>query len=130
MPVDAPWSAAQAGEWDAKTLEQYIDENAISDGFKQLASIATRPIFGAEAREVSLLYTLFYIASSGNEENIGTFERNFNTRDGAQNYRFEGGSQLISQTTREEAAPPAGSQVAGAAHRAGQARRHRPLRQA
>ncbi len=96
VPVDAPWSAARAAEWDATTLEQYIDENATSDGFKRLASIATRPIFGAEPREVSLLYTLFYIASSGNEKNIGTFERNFNTRDGAQMYRFEGGSQLIS----------------------------------
>ena len=96
VPVDAPWSAAQAAEWDAKTLAQYIDENASSDAFKQLATLACRPIFGAESREVSLLYTLFYIASSGNEENIGTFERNFNTRNGAQMYRFEGGSQRIS----------------------------------
>ena len=96
VPVDAPWSAAQAAEWDAQTLEQYINANATSDGFKRLASIATRPIFGAEPREVSLLYTLFYIASSGNETNVGTFERNFNTREGAQMYRFEGGSQLIS----------------------------------
>ncbi len=96
VPVDAPWSAAQAAEWDAKTLAQYIDENATTDAFKQLATLACRPIFGAESSEVSLLYTLFYIASSGNEENIGTFERNFNTRNGAQNYRFEGGSQVIS----------------------------------
>jgi len=38
---------------------------------------------------------LFYIAASGNEQNPGTFERNFNTRDGAQMFRFEGGSALI-----------------------------------
>ena len=38
---------------------------------------------------------LFYVASSGNEENVGTFERNFNTRDGAQMFRFVGGSQRI-----------------------------------
>ena len=57
--------------------------------------VATRPIFGAEARELSLLFTLFYIAASGNETTPGTFERNFNTRDGAQMSRFVGGSQLI-----------------------------------
>ena len=33
--------------------------------------LATRPIFGAEPRELSLLFTLFYIASSGNEQNLG-----------------------------------------------------------
>ncbi len=38
---------------------------------------------------------LFYIASSGNEKNPGTFERNFDTRGGAQQNRFIGGSQTI-----------------------------------
>ena len=66
-----------------------------SPEFKALVPIATRPIFGAEPRELSLLFVLFYIASSGNEENPGTFERNFNTRNGAQMFRFAGGSQLI-----------------------------------
>ena len=47
------------------------------------------------ARELSLLFVLFYVAASGNEQNIGTFERNFNTRDGAQMFRFAGGSQRI-----------------------------------
>ena len=95
VPVDAPWSAPKAAEYDAQTLQQFVDENTVTPQFKNLASIATRPIFGAEPREISLLYVLFYIASSGNEQNVGTFERNFNTRDGAQMYRFVGGSQVI-----------------------------------
>jgi len=61
----------------------------------KLVRTATRPIFGAEPTEISLLFTLFYIAASGNEQNAGTFERNFNTRDGAQQDRFVGGSQVI-----------------------------------
>src|SRR4030095_5914640 len=44
---------------------------------------------------LSLLYTLFYIAASGNEQNQGTFERNFNTAGGAQESRFVGGAQTI-----------------------------------
>jgi monoamine oxidase len=95
VPVDAPWEAAQAAAWDGQTLKSFIDDNSGTDGFRQVVPLATRPIFGAEPRELSLLFTLFYIAASGNETTPGTFERNFNTRDGAQQWRFEGGSHAI-----------------------------------
>jgi monoamine oxidase len=95
VPVDAPWEAASAGDWDGQTLEQWINANSASPRFKRLVPAATRPIFGAEPSELSLLFTLFYIAASGDERNVGTFERNFNTRDGAQMFRFVGGSELI-----------------------------------
>jgi monoamine oxidase len=95
VPVDAPWRAPQAADWDQQTLETWVRANSITPRFRKIVPVATRPIFGAEPREISLLYTLFYIASSGNEQNPGTFERNFDTRDGAQMYRFHGGSQLV-----------------------------------
>jgi monoamine oxidase len=95
VPVDAPWNAAKAAAYDGQTLETWINANTITPQFRALVPAATRPIFGAEPRELSLLFTLFYIAASGNEQNPGTFERNFNTRDGAQMWRFFGGSQLI-----------------------------------
>jgi monoamine oxidase len=95
IPVDAPWEAADAAAWDSQTLQQFIDQNSHTPRFRTLASVATRPIFGAEPRELSLLFALFYTAASGNEENVGTFERNFNTAGGAQESRFFGGSQLI-----------------------------------
>jgi monoamine oxidase len=97
VPVDAPWESASAEDWDGQTLEQWINENSASPRFRALVPAATRPIFGAEPREISLLFTLFYIAASGDERHIGTFERNFNTRDGAQMFRFEGGSQRIAK---------------------------------
>jgi len=50
---------------------------------------------GPLGTELSLLFVLFYIAASGDEQHPGTFERNFNTRDGAQMFRFRGGSQRI-----------------------------------
>ncbi len=95
VPIDAPWEAASAGDWDGQTLEQWINANSASPRFKKLVPAATRPIFGAEPSELSLLFTLFYIAASGDKRNAGTFERNFNTRDGAQMFRFVGGSQVI-----------------------------------
>jgi monoamine oxidase len=101
VPVDAPWEAANAEAYDSMTFEEWLRANAKTARFRDLAAIACRPIFGAEPRELSLLFVLFYIASSGNEQNPGTFERNFNTRAGAQESRFVGGSEVIAQKLAE-----------------------------
>ena len=95
VPVDAPWTAANAAALDAQTLASYIATNSLTQAFRDLVPIATRAILGAEPSQVSLLYLLFYIAASGNESNVGTFERNFNTRGGGQENRFVGGSGRI-----------------------------------
>jgi monoamine oxidase len=97
VPVDAPWEAAKAREWDAKTFEEWIHEVSVTKNQRwyDVVPIWTRPAFGAEMRELSFLFAAFYVASSGNERNPGTFERNFNTRDGAQERRIEGGSQIL-----------------------------------
>ncbi len=95
VPVDAPWAAARAAEYDGQTLQTFIDANSIVPRFRQVIPVATRPVFGAEARELSLLYVLFYIAASGDATHPGSFERNFDTRGAAQESRFVGGAQLI-----------------------------------
>jgi monoamine oxidase len=95
VDVNSPWSAQNAAAWDAQTLESWINTHSVTPQFRELVPAATRPIFGAEPRELSLLFTVFYIAASGNEQNVGTFERNFNTRMGAQQDRFDGGTQLV-----------------------------------
>jgi monoamine oxidase len=95
VPVDAPWTASQVEDWDGQTLQTWIRDNSSTEAFRDLVPVATRPIFGGEPRDLSLLFVLFYIAASGNEQNPGTFERNFNTRNGAQMWRFAGGSQLL-----------------------------------
>lgn len=97
VPVDAPWTAARAAEFDAQTLASWINANTVTPGFRKLIPVATRAIFGAEPSELSLLFVLFYIAASGDAGHAGTFERNFNTRAGAQQSRFVGGSQLVAQ---------------------------------
>jgi monoamine oxidase len=95
VDVNSPWTAADAASWDAQTLQSFIEAHSVTPQFRELIPAATRPIFGAEPRELSLLFTVFYIAASGNEQNVGTFERNFNTRMGAQQDRFDGGTQLV-----------------------------------
>src|SRR5207244_13377573 len=53
VPVDAPWDAASARHWDGQTLEAWLRTNstyAVNQRFQRLIGVATRPIFGAEAR--------------------------------------------------------------------------------
>ena len=103
LDVKQPWAHPKAADWDSQTLDTWIKANSSGNKeFLDLVSAACEPIFGAEAREISLLYTLFYIASSGNEQNPGTFERNFNTQGGGQETRIEGGAQLISIKMAEQ----------------------------
>ncbi len=97
VPVDAPWRAPNAARLDGQTVQTYLDERSATPRFQLLASAALRPIFGTEPREVSLLFALFYIAASGDAKHAGTFQRNFNTRGGAQAERFVGGSQVLAQ---------------------------------
>jgi monoamine oxidase len=97
VPVNAPWTARRAEEFDRQTLADWLHHNSLVPRFREVASLATRAIFGAEPRDFSFLYTLYYIAASGDEGHPGTFERNFNTKGGAQQDRFVGGSQRIPQ---------------------------------
>ena len=98
VPVAAPWDAPNAGGLDSQSLETWLRGNSTgAKRFMDVAKAATRAIFGAEPRELSLLFVLFYIAASGDERNPGTFERNFNTRNGAQQDRIAGGTQQIAE---------------------------------
>src|SRR6185312_13283121 len=93
--VEAPWETKEAEEWDSQTLYSWIKANEVNPEFQRLVGTAIEAIFGQESRDLSLLYTLFYLAASGDETHTGTFERNFQTAEGAQEERFVGGSQQI-----------------------------------
>jgi monoamine oxidase len=96
IPVDAPWEAKRAGEWDAQSLDTWLRRNTTAGKrFLEVTAAALRPIFAAELREISLLFALFFIAASGDERTPGTLERNFSTRNGAQQDRIDGGTQSI-----------------------------------
>jgi len=103
VSVNEPWNAPQAQEWDRQTLDTWLRGHTTGNPeFMAVTSAATEAIFGAEPPELSLLYTVFYIAASGNEQNQGTFERNFNTKDGAQEKRFQGGAYTVPLRVAQE----------------------------
>jgi monoamine oxidase len=97
VPVDAPWTARRAAEFDRQTLEDYKRANVSNPIGAAAFDLATRVIWGAEPRELSLLYALAYIAGAGNATTPGSFVRLITTPDGAQESRFVGGSQLVSE---------------------------------
>jgi monoamine oxidase len=95
VPVDAPWRAPSATEWDSQTFDTWIQANLTTANGKASLVTASRSLWGAEPRDVSLLFALFYIAAAGNERNPGSLIRLISTAGGGQETRFVGGSQLI-----------------------------------
>ncbi|MGA8256355.1 MAG: FAD-dependent oxidoreductase, partial [Nocardioides sp.] len=97
IAVDSPWTHPRAAEWDAMTLGDFINRTAVVNpaGVANLIKSWTQPGFGADPFELSFLYTLWYVACSGNQRYVGTFARNSETANGAQERRFVGGSQLV-----------------------------------
>jgi monoamine oxidase len=95
VPVDAPWKAPRAEEWDRTPLSRWRDDNISSNGGRRLFDIACEALWGAEPSELTLLYALAYTAAAGNESTPGDFTRLISTPGGAQESRFVGGSQRV-----------------------------------
>jgi monoamine oxidase len=95
VPLDNPWKAPRAAEWDRTTLEQWLQQNLPNATQRRLWAIATGAVWGAEPDELSLLYVLAYVAGAGNEKVKGSIARLITTPAGAQESRLVGGSQRI-----------------------------------
>jgi monoamine oxidase len=90
VPLDAPWLADNAPEWDGQTFQTWRDQHLTTVGARQIFDGVAKAVWGFEARESSLLYVLFYVAAAGNETNPGTLERLLGD---AQQSRVIGGTQ-------------------------------------
>jgi monoamine oxidase len=90
VPLDKPWTAANAAALDAQTLETFKLANSSTPGARFVFDLATKAILAAEPRDVSLLHAMFYFHSGNGVLNLAS------TSGGAQDSRFVGGSQLVS----------------------------------
>ena len=96
VPVDAPWTASKAQEWDSQTLETWVAGQVRTPEIRALIDTAAKALWGAETRDVSLLYALWYTACAGDERTPGSFARLITTQGGAQAQRIVGGTQRVS----------------------------------
>ena len=95
IDVSAPWAHPKAAEWDSTSFDNWVREQTANPDVRDLLLCYTQAAFGADGMSFSLLFLVWYIASSGNEKHVGTFERSSGTDEAAQDERFVGGSQLI-----------------------------------
>lgn len=96
IPVATPWTAPDAGDWDAQTFDTWKRANFTDPSGLLAIDVIAEQVWGAEPRDLSLLYAAWYVAQAGNEDTAGSLLRLITTTDGAQDSRFVGGSQLIS----------------------------------
>jgi len=89
VPLDAPWSAPKAAEWDARTLGDWLDKNIKTKVARDILDAGLETVFAADARELSLLHALFYVHSGGNLDML------LGTEGGAQATRIVGGMQPV-----------------------------------
>jgi monoamine oxidase len=89
VPLDEPWKARRASAWDGQTVETWIRRNLRTRLAREMLRLGVRAVFAAEAADLSLLHFLFYSHSGGFLDSL------FNVKDGAQEQRVVGGTQLI-----------------------------------
>ena len=90
VPVDAPWQAPRALEWDAVTAGAWYDAQGLSPVARTLLEICTVGILAVPTAEVSFLHLLFTIQTCG-----VTSELFAESEGGAQTTRFVGGTTEI-----------------------------------
>lgn len=89
VPLDKPWKALKANEWDSQTFQTWMENTMWTSAGHSLMLLLIEAIFSAQPKDISLLHVLFYIHSAG------SFEILMETEGGAQDSRINGGSQLL-----------------------------------
>jgi monoamine oxidase len=90
VPVEAPWAAPRAAEWDVVTAGEWFDAQGLSVVARTLLEICTVGILAVPTVEVSFLHLLFTIQTCG-----VTAELFAESEGGAQTTRFAGGTSEI-----------------------------------
>jgi monoamine oxidase len=87
IPIDAPWMAEHAEEWDAQTLHSWLQPRVTDPAALALLRLIAVAVFTSEPAELSLLHVLVYIRSAGSLSML---------TQAAQERRFVGGAQSVS----------------------------------
>ncbi len=96
LPEGHPWNAPDAAAWDGMTLADWLEGEASTGFTHDIFRLITRALMAGYPERISLLWFLWYLRSAG-----GILPLILNDG-GAQDLRFEGGSQLVSTTMAEQ----------------------------
>ncbi|HVM29105.1 MAG TPA: flavin monoamine oxidase family protein [Mycobacteriales bacterium] len=96
VPLEAPWTALDARRWDGQTLETWLRRHVRTAAARALLRTGVQAVWAAEAEELSLLHALFYLHSGEGWDAL------LDTTGGAQQDRFVGGSQRLSERLADD----------------------------
>lgn len=88
VPLDAPWNASDAKALDAMSVQDWLARQTTDAEALEAVATTLASTLNARPEEVSLLWFLFYLHSSGGFAALDSE---------AQQYRLEGGAQSLSQ---------------------------------
>lgn len=91
VPLDAPWKARRAAEWDRITLADWLNANLKTKSARVLLDAGLESVFAAGAHEFSLLHALFYIHSGKDIDML------LGSDNGAQATRVDGGMMSVAE---------------------------------
>jgi monoamine oxidase len=97
VPVDAPWEAPKAEEWDSLSIRSWVTKrNVPGREAREILEATLSYLFASHLSEVSLLNLLFLIRSGGGLVNFMQIEN------GYQHFQVHGGAQSIALRVADE----------------------------
>ncbi len=90
VPVDAPWAAPRAADWDAHSVSSWLTRARVPTRLaRELVEATVRACLTSDPSEVSMLGWLFLVSSAGGVDSL------MNIAGGYQDSQFEGGVSQI-----------------------------------
>jgi monoamine oxidase len=94
-----PHKTSEAEKWDTMTVEEYLQRHCYTESARKLMRVAIRIVLCVEPCEVSVLAWLWYVKQSGGVKRI------FETENGAQDSKVQGGAGQIAPLLAKELEP-------------------------
>jgi monoamine oxidase len=97
VPVDAPWTAKRAAEWDARSVASWLERSGVRTKIaRDLFEMAVRGLMTCDLNDASLLHLLLLAHAHGGINKL------FSIEGGAQENMVEGGAGSIAHRVAEE----------------------------
>ena len=97
LPIDAPWTARKALDWDRRSVESWLARSGIRTSIgRDLFSMAVRGLMTADLRDVSLLHLLTLVRGHGG---LGVL---FSIEGGSQENLIDGGAGSMAELMASE----------------------------
>ena len=97
LPIDAPWEAKRAAEWDARSVAWYLEHTRISSTIgRDLFEMAVRGLMTGDLNDVSLLHLLALVRGHGSLNTL------FSIEGGSQENMVDGGVGSIARRVADQ----------------------------